>query len=153
MLFRSGTSVGISALYQQAGNPSAKIITLEGCPETATLARASFAKFSGNRIQLVEGSFQETLSTVLQQIPEIDYVFIDGHHQLQPTLNYFEMCLSKLHANSIVIIDDINWSDEMREAWKKIKQHPRVSISIDVFMMGIVFLNPGFSKEEFVIRY
>jgi predicted O-methyltransferase YrrM len=148
-----GTSVGISALYQSAGNADATIITLEGCTETAKLARASFAKFPQAKIKVVEGMFVDTLPEVLKEIEQLDYVFIDGHHQLRPTLTYFEICLPKLSENAVVVIDDINWSDEMREAWEQLKKHPRVPISIDVFMMGILFVNPGFSKEDFVIRY
>jgi hypothetical protein len=41
----------------------------------------------------------------------------------------------------------------MKKAWQEIIKHPSVSISIDVFMMGIVFFNKGFSKQDFKIRY
>ena len=58
-----------------------------------------------------------------------------------------------MHDDSFIIFDDINWSEEMKEAWKEIIKHPSVRISIDVYMMGIVFFNPGFSKEDFKIRY
>jgi hypothetical protein len=63
------------------------------------------------------------------------------------------MCLANVHDDTVIIVDDINWSEEMQEAWKQISSHPRVTISIDVFMMGLVFFNKGFSKEKFVVRY
>jgi predicted O-methyltransferase YrrM len=148
-----GTSVGISALYQAAGNPKCKLITLEGCESTATIAEDNFRKFPEYSIQIIKGAFDQTLENAIEQLPRLDYVFIDGHHKLEPTLKYFELCLSKIHEHSIVVIDDINWSDEMREAWKKIISHTRVTVSINIFMMGIVFFNPDLSKENFNIRY
>ncbi|CAN5384739.1 hypothetical protein BH11BAC2_BH11BAC2_02270 [soil metagenome] len=152
-LLELGTSAGISALYQAAANPQGKLITLEGCENTAALAQYSFNKFPDLSIELIQGSFDETLKPALEMLPRLDYLFIDGNHRLEPTLNYFNECLSKMHDHSVIIIDDINWSKEMREAWTQIKAHPRVTISIDLFMLGIVFINPGFSKQEFSIRY
>jgi predicted O-methyltransferase YrrM len=49
-------------------------------------------------------------------------VFIDGHHQYQPTLDYFEMIYPKCNKNEIIIFDDILWSTGMRRAWEELKQ-------------------------------
>jgi len=148
-----GTSVGISALYQQSGNPNAKMITLEGCENTAEIAKASFNEFAEYNIELIEGEFDDTLEKALSKFTRLDYLFIDGNHKLEPTLKYFEQCLPYLHDKSVVIIDDINWSEGMMEAWEKLKNHPRVTVSIDLFMMGILFVNPDLSKESFNVRY
>jgi hypothetical protein len=51
-----GTSLGISALYQAAGNPSAKVHTLEGCPETARLAQENFKTFPNYNVELTVGA-------------------------------------------------------------------------------------------------
>jgi predicted O-methyltransferase YrrM len=83
----------------------------------------------------------------------VDYLFIDGHHKLKPTLNYFEQCLPFLSEKAVIVMDDINWSDEMREAWKKLQQHPRVTVSMDLFMLGILLIDKDLSKESFRIRY
>ena len=42
----------------------------------------------------------------------------------------------------------------MEEAWEIIKQHTAVSLSIDLFFIGIVFLRKDFKvKQHFVIRF
>jgi len=148
-----GTSVGISALYQAKGSPAAQVITLEGCDQTASLARKGFAQFPELNIEVIEGEFSLTLPQAISKMPRLDFVYLDGNHKLKPTLEYFEMCLANVHDDTVIIVDDINWSEEMQEAWKEISSHPRVTISIDVFMMGLVFFNKGFSKEKFVVRY
>jgi len=148
-----GTSLGISSLYISSGNPQMKLTTLEGCDATADYTRKQLKQFADLNIEVVTGNFDTTLTTCLQSKHKVDAVYIDGNHRLEPTLRYFEMCLPYMHDDSFIIFDDINWSEEMKEAWKKIIQHPRVRISINLYMMGIVFFNPGFSKEDFKIRY
>lgn len=153
VMLELGTSVGISALYQAMGNPSGQFITMEGCPETARLARDNFRKFPHLDIQLVEGAFDATLPGVLHETTAIDYLYIDGHHKLEPTLRYIELCKPFLSENATVVVDDINWSEEMRTAWKRLKTDPFFSLSIDVFMMGILFTGKDLSKEDFACRY
>lgn len=148
-----GTSLGISAIYQAAGNPSAKIHTLEGCPETARLAQENFNAFPDYNIELSVGEFEKTLPGLLEKINEIDFLFVDGHHQLKPTVQYIEMCFPKLSKEAVVVVDDINWSDEMRLAWKQLINDQRFTLSLDIFMMGILFVSKDLSKENFVLRY
>lgn len=148
-----GTSLGISSLYIASGNPKMKLTTLEGCDTTAAFTRKQFEQFSDLSIKVITGNFDDTLAACLQSKQKVDAVYIDGNHRLVPTIKYFEMCLPYLHDESFIIFDDINWSQEMKQAWKEIIKHPSVRISIDLYMMGIVFFNPGFSKEDFKIRY
>jgi predicted O-methyltransferase YrrM len=77
---------------------------------------------------------------VVSKLSSLDFIFVDANHRKAPTLSYFEICLPKVHENSIMIFDDIYWSKEMTEAWEQIKQHPSVGISIDLFQFGIVLL-------------
>ena len=86
-------------------------------------------------------------------MPTLDFIYIDGNHKLLPTIAYFEQILEKSHKNTIFVIDDINWSAEMQKAWSIIKNHTKVHVTVDLFMMGLVFLNPDLSKEHFIIRY
>jgi hypothetical protein len=42
----------------------------------------------------------------------------------------------------------------MEEAWKEIQQHPAVTLSIDLFFIGLVFFKKDFkAKQHFVIRF
>jgi predicted O-methyltransferase YrrM len=148
-----GTSLGLSAMYQASGNPEGKLITIEGNPDIAEIAKSTIANSDLRNIEVVTGSFEEQLPMVLNRLPQLDYVFIDGNHRKTPTLNYFEQCLAKSHNNTIFVFDDINWSDEMKGAWQQIKLHKKTRVSIDLFMLGIVFLNPELSKQDFTIRF
>lgn len=148
-----GTSTGISTLYQAAGMPDGILYTLEGNPDSMKVARHNFEECGVINIVPVEGLFDETLPELLDTLPSVDYVFFDGNHTLEATLRYFELCLRKAHPGSVFIFDDIRWSDEMLLAWNRIKSHPSVTVSIDLYSMGMVFFRQGQEKEDFTIRF
>lgn len=147
-----GTSLGITTLYQHTAAPAAKFITLEGCAQTAAMARDVFAQqHTGTLVRA--GAFEATLLPALQELRQVDYVFFDGNHREAPTRSYFETCLPFAHADTVFVFDDIHWSPEMESAWAAICAHPKVTVSIDVFDFGLVFFREVQVKEAFVIRW
>lgn len=147
-----GTSLGIGSLYQSLGNPNGKLTTFEGCPNTAAIAKEQFQKAKVDPA-IKEGNFDDTLQSFLDSIEKLDWAFIDGNHQKEPTIRYFEQCLKKCHNDSVLLFDDIYWSKGMAEAWANIKAHERVNVTLDLFQVGIVFLRKEQPKQDFVIRY
>lgn len=148
-----GTCLGITSLYLQKASPEAKVYTLEGCPQTAGEAQKIFNQSGENHIKLITGDFDNNLQPLINSLDRLDLVYIDGNHQKQATLNYFNWCLPKVHENTMLIFDDIYWSKGMEEAWNIIKAHPDVTITVDLFWIGLVFFKKGQAKEDFLIRY
>lgn len=149
-----GTSFGISSAYMASGHPQAYLYTLEGAGAIARVARTNFNTLGLNNIELIEGDFAITLPVVLDRIPGVDMAFIDGNHRKLPTLQYFEELLKKSTDTTILIFDDIHWSKEMEEAWELIKQNSAVTLTIDLFFIGVVFLRKDFiEKQHFSIRF
>jgi predicted O-methyltransferase YrrM len=148
-----GTSLGITTLYLALPGRKSRVITLEGSHETAEIARQNFQKLHRSDIVLMTGEFGETLSSALEKMPELDFVFFDGNHKKIPTLAYFEQCLPHSHSDSVFVFDDIHWSHEMEEAWNEIKAHPSVAITIDLYQLGIVLFKDGLKKQHFTLLY
>lgn len=149
-----GTSLGISTAYLASANPNAKVITIEGCPNTAAEAKKNFESLGLKNIESVVGNFDDVLPAILArpQTPDSRLIFIDGNHRKEPTLNYFTQCLSQANSDSIFIFDDIHWSAEMEEAWEEIKAHPKVTVTIDLFFLGLVFFRKEQVKENFILK-
>jgi predicted O-methyltransferase YrrM len=148
-----GTNVGISALYQASALSEGYLFTLEGSTACVEIANYNIERAGLQNIQVVPGEFDVMLPKVLEKLPRIDFVFFDGNHSMDATLKYFEMCKKKAHNNTIFIFDDINWSMEMQECWEIIKRDKDVQVTIDLFVMGIVFFRKEQEKEHFKIRY
>jgi predicted O-methyltransferase YrrM len=147
-----GTSLGISTAYLAMGNPHGQVITIEGCPETAALAGNNFGILHLTNIRQETGPFEEILPGLLDKTGKVGLFFIDGNHRKEPSLQYFHQCLQHIRDDSVLILDDIHWSAEMEEAWEEIKQHPSVTLSVDLFRMGLVFFKEGLSREDFILH-
>ncbi len=70
----------------------------------------------------------------------------------KPRLKYFEQLLPTAHNDSVFIFDDIHWSPGMEEAWKEIKKHTDVRVSVDTYQWGLVFFRKEQAKQDFKIR-
>ena len=71
----------------------------------------------------------------------------------QATLNYFEQCIPYINNNSLFIFVDIHWSEEMEEAWEEIKKNKNVTLTVDLFQLGLVYFHKELTKQDFVIRF
>ncbi|RIA10297.1 putative O-methyltransferase YrrM [Flavobacteriaceae bacterium MAR_2010_72] len=145
-----GTSLGIGTQALALGNPEGQVTSIEGSPEIANQAAQHLESFGIKNINLKLGSFGEVLPN-LEPLPW-DLIFIDGHHQKEATLQYFETLLTSVHNDTMMIFDDIYWSKGMTQAWELIKNHPKVSVTIDTFFWGLVFFRKEQLKENFKIR-
>lgn len=148
-----GTSLGITTMYLASPQSKSKVITIEGCPNTAKVARINFDKLGYENIELIRDTFDNALPKVLQKGFIPDLVYIDGNHKKEATLNYFNQLIKKLPENAIMVFDDIYWSTDMEEAWEEIKAHPVVNITFDLFFLGIVFLRKEQAEEHFKLRF
>lgn len=148
-----GTCIGVTTGYLSKANKYGKVYTLEGSAEIAKVAKENFRLMKLANVNLIEGNFDDTLPNLIENLERIDLAFLDGNHRKEPTIRYFELLLPKLHKDSIVVVDDINWSQEMNNAWQELKNRKEVSLAIDLFEMGILFLNPNLEKEELLVRY
>lgn len=148
-----GTCLGITTAYLAKACPQSDILTIEGCPQTAEIARQNFSELGLQNIQLQVGNFDLLLPKAIESTQQLDFVYIDGNHTKEATLRYFEWCLPKVHEGSLLIFDDIYWSQGMKQAWQEIKSHPSVSVTIDLFFIGLVYFRKGQAKEHFKLKY
>ena len=149
-----GTSLGITSAYLAMANPQASLTTMEGATAIANVAKENFQKLGIKNLRMVEGDFGTSLPLWLKQGREIDLAFIDGNHRYEPTLNYFRQILTHTNEYSILIFTDIHLSKEMEDAWKEIKEDVSVTLSIDLFFIGIVFFRKEFKvKQHISIRF
>ena len=147
-----GTSLGLATSALSLGNPEAKITTLEGCPETSGVAQKQFENFKLSNIDAVVTEFTEYFKNCQRNTEHCQLIYFDGNHSKQATLDYFELLLPTITNETVWIFDDIHWSEDMEEAWEIIKNHPKVTVTIDTFQWGLVFFRYEQEKEHFVIR-
>ncbi|WP_282032561.1 O-methyltransferase [Winogradskyella eximia] len=145
-----GTSLGMGTYALSLANPTSKIITIEGCPNTSRFAQSQLKNHHIGNVEFLIGNFSNTILTL--QNNNFDFIFFDGHHNKEATIQYFEALLPKIHNETVFVFDDIYWSEGMTEAWEYIKNHNAVTVTVDVFLLGVVFFRKEQAKEHFKIR-
>ncbi|PWJ43695.1 O-methyltransferase [Sediminitomix flava] len=146
-IFDLGTCLGFSALYLSKGFSKSYVRTFEGNEGLQKIAEEAFSRFNSN-VKTVAGNIDETLPNELAKVDNVDIAFIDANHRYEPTVRYFHQFLEKVHQDSVLIFDDIYWSKEMNKAWNEIKSHPKVSHSIDLHKVGMVFFQNKYKTKE-----
>jgi predicted O-methyltransferase YrrM len=139
-----GTNVGISSAYLAAAG--GHVTTLDVSRYRLRLAERLHRE-TGLSIDRVQGYFTDTLDDTLADIAPVDMAFIDGHHQYQPTLDYFEAIAAKASPGCVFLFDDIRWSGGMKKAWAKLKSDPRFETVADLGGMGIGILRSASQSD------
>lgn len=149
-----GTCLGISTAFISSAislNGKGHLVTLEGSPSRSTYAEDVLNELGLTDIEYAIGPFNQTLEPLLERYQNIDFCYIDGHHDGKATIEYFDTISGVLSDGAIVIIDDITWSDDMNRAWNIIRDKQEIVLSVDTYMMGICLIgkeNGGTRKAQ-----
>jgi predicted O-methyltransferase YrrM len=149
-----GTCLGISTAFISSAislNGKGHLVTLEGSPSRSTYAESVLNELGLPDIEYVIGPFNQTLEPLLESYQNIDFCYIDGHHDGRATIEYFDTISGVLTDGAIVVIDDITWSDDMNRAWNTIRDKQKVVLTVDTYMMGICLIgkeNAGNQKAQ-----
>ena len=148
-----GTSLGMSTMYLAYGSSSSTVHTIEGCAETASMAASYFKQARFTNIIQYTSSFDDAISELRDKQIRPGLVFIDGDHRKKSVLRYFRALAEMGNTKTIIVIDDIHSSNEMGEAWELIMNEPSVTLTVDIFRMGLVFFREGLTPSNYIIRY
>lgn len=146
-----GTSVGLGSLAMAVNMPNTKVETIEACPNTAAFAKKQFKSLDLENIKVFNYDFSFFLNNISDR-KQYDLIYVDGHHNKEATLKYFNLLQKHIHQYSVIIFDDIYWSKDMQDAWLTICTHENLKVSIDLYFWGIVFFNPNLSQQHYKIR-
>lgn len=152
-ILQIGTSMGLSTLYLTSYAAGIHCIALEETPEFALIAQSTFEKGARNPIDLRIGNYTESLPKALKDLERLDFVFFNIIDNQQSDSALFDECIKHIHTDSVFVIKGIRTSANMRYLWKEICAHPEVTVSIDLFSLGIVFFNKKLYKRNYITYY
>lgn len=141
-----GTNIGISAAYISAGimtGGTGALLTLEASPVRISIAWQLHAALKLPDLQCRSGLFADTLLESLERLGSAEFVFIDGHHQYEATLNYWNLIAPFCPSGALVVLDDTRWSDGMIRAWRELQLDKRFGGVVDLGWIGICVVGNG----------
>lgn len=148
-----GDSFGITTAYLSKAAPEARLVSIMGNSESLSITEETLHKLNIHNVELLSANVEDLLPKLLDGIPELDFILIDGNHSRDSIMNYFKSCLPKMSEHSMMVFEDIYRSREMKSAWEEIKSNSEVSVTIDLFWIGLVFVRRAQRKEDFTIRF
>ena len=152
-----GTSLGITTAYLASASSGNTVHTYEGSGEVLKVAQGVWRALKLENIQWYEGNIDQTLlstdSSLLNSVPaRVDIAYVDANHTYEATKRYADFLLDRLQTKGVLAIDDIHYSEEMERAWQELKQDPRVTTTMDLYHIGLVFVDPHYLKRHYKIR-
>ena len=148
-----GTCFGITTSYFATSGNNVNVVTVEGDKQVLDIAKTVWEKQHLNSIRSYSFDLNKNLSGLFSTLGAIDLLFIDANHRKEAMIRYYNQSKPFLHEKSVVVFDDINWSEDTAVAWNHIKADKDVTLSFDIFQMGCVFFDKRLSKENFTLKY
>ena len=145
-----GTSLGVTTAYMAAMDSRNRVVTFEGCEAVANIAKENWKALNINNIECRIGKID--VEQLVGDIEHLDVAFIDANHTYEGTCKYFDVLAGKVREKSVIVVDDIHYSEEMEKAWKAICADERVTSTIDLYQMGLVFFDKHYWKRHYTMR-
>ena len=143
VIIELGGSIGLNALHLAMVNKQARVYSIEGSDSLARFSKTLAAKHGVTNLEVIHATFDEAFLPLLEKVKQVDLLYIDGNHTYDATMRYLTSALPYCTENSVIVLDDIYWSEAMTRAWNEACQIPQVNMSIDCFYFGFLF----FKKE------
>ena len=145
-----GTSLGVTTAYLASVDSRNKVMTLEGSEAVLTVTQGIWRALKLENIAWKQGNIDDTLLEYARA--KLDIVYVDANHTYEATMRYVNYLLPRLTERGMIVIDDIHYSEEMENAWQELKQDERVTSTMDLYHVGILFVSPCFLKRHYRIR-
>ena len=81
------------------------------------------------------------------------FVFFSRDSFEDDTWDYLADCLNHKTSDSVFVFEGIHHNRDMEDAWEEIKANEDVSVTFDLFCVGMVFFREGIEKQDFVLKY
>ena len=152
-ILQFGPSMGLSTLYLTSYSTDLNCIALESVPEFASIARITFEKAARNPIDLRVGAYLDLLPQVLKDMERLDFVFFNTLYEQQHLPFLFEECLKHVHNDTIFVFEGIKTNRSMREFWLLLCEHPDITVTVDLYSVGLVFFKKSLHKRNYIVYF
>jgi hypothetical protein len=152
VILEIGNSSALPSIYLTAPNTNALtyVINLSSdlIPAVESAAKILSVKLSG--LKTVDSVVDA--EQFLSGIASVDILYLSGNADMSVD-DFFSMVSSKLHNDSLLIVEDIFSSRALNLYWKKICDYPGVSVTLDLKQFGIAFFSSKLNKENYRLYF
>lgn len=107
----------------------------------------------GTEDYIKAGTDQPTIHHDLKNLPtNLDTVVIDTKSDTE-TKEWLNQCFPRVNEHTLIILKNIYDTNGMKTIWSEVKANPTVTVTVDLFMVGLIYFRKGQVKEDFWIRF
>lgn len=152
-ILQLGAPTGLSTLYLTSYAKGLKCIVLENVPAWASIAREVCEKAASNPIDLRVGAYTDLLPAALQDLGQPDFVFFNTLHERQNNAALFKMCLKHVRQDTVFVFEGIRADRQMSAFWQEVCACPEVTVTLDLYSLGLVFFNKKLHKRDYIVYF
>ena len=152
IILELGSSLGISTLALALAAPERRVITVEGCPETAAIARENLKNHGASNATVLNLEFSAALEFLIKEGLKVSFAFIDGNHRGTALTEYVSE-IASMGEEMIIVADDIRHTKEMFLAWRSVESSGIAAVTMETLRLGILFIKHGITPGRYRIRY
>lgn len=152
IILELGTSLGISTLALALAAPEKRVITVEGCPVLAAIARENLQKYGASNAEVWDTEFSAAIGSLRKEGLNISFAFIDGNHRGTALAEYVSK-IASMGEEMIIVADDIRLTKEMFLAWRAVESSGIASVTMETLRLGILFIKHSITPGRYRIRY
>lgn len=152
IILELGTSLGISALAMALAAPERKVMTVEGCPALAEIARGNLNRHGASNAVVMNMEFATALDSLKKEGQRISFAFIDGNHR-GPAMTEYVRKIAEMGEEMIIVLDDIHLTKEMYLAWQSLVASGVAPATMETLRLGIIFRLHSLTPGRYRIRY
>ncbi len=145
-----GTSLGVTTAYLASADSRHRVLTLEGSEAVLRVAQGVWRALRLENIAWQQGNIDDTLYKCARE--KLDLAYVDANHTFEATMRYVHFLLPRMNEKGVIVIDDIYHSEQMEQAWAALKDDARVTTSMDLYHIGLLFVDPHYLKRHYRIR-
>jgi predicted O-methyltransferase YrrM len=152
IILELGTSLGISTLALALAAPERRVITVEGCPVLAGIARQNLQSYGASNAEVLNMEFSAAIDYIRQEGLNISFALIDGNHRGAALTEYVTK-IAAMGEKMIIVADDIRLTKDMFLAWRSLEVSGIATVTMETLRLGIIFIMHGITPGRYRIRY
>ena len=141
----SGSDLGLAPLYVTSFSKDTCCLVYEPEPSVTSIAYRLIKKYACSPIYFCD-CLSDCLSGKINFLNK-GYAELIIWNKISPDI--FEKLLPFTNNDSVIVLSGIRSSSKDKKIWKDICSHSNVSVTVDLYNLGIVFFNPKLYRRTY----
>ena len=153
LILQVGAMQGMAALYMTAYSKKTRCQLWESNDLQADLTEKVLKMAATTQVDLRRGKYKSLFVQELFDVKQVDCFYFHLSDDMEELQEVLQHCFSSARTDAVLIIDDIRVCKAMKTLWKELIQSEKVTVSIDLYDIGILLFNKKYNKKHYTVYY